>query len=501
MRAVILIAALALSVRAAAAPIVTSAAPERVAVTVYRNVDRGLEPMNLGWLGGYALVSETRRVRLPAGESDLRFEGVTSGIVPQSAIVTGLGEAVLEKNRDARLLSPGALLDASLGERLHLRRTSRATGAVREQDAVVRASSDGVVLQTADGIEALRCTGLPETVLVSEVPPALSAKPTLSVRVRSPRPVERTVTLSYITNNFDWQADYIAELSPSGDRMSLFGWLTMANGDQTGLAAAQAQAVAGKLNRERVDVPAGEAKPIAISCWPQGTTSDIPADHLVQLAASEDIVVTGMRASAPTAPPPPPPAPERGGGDVMAEQERLGDVRLYRIPIAVTVAAQSQKQVALLKQPAVKIDSILRLRVGGGQFETPLERVLVTRNRPAEGLGLSLPAGKVALFGRRGDRRILLGEGRIDDHTIGEKVEIPIATATGVLARQTPYAGDDGGGYLLTLSNDLSQPQTVEIELPLDASARGTNLIKRDGWMVWKVTVPANGRAELRYRA
>jgi hypothetical protein len=143
----------------------------------------------------------------------------------------------------------------------------------------------------------------------------------------------------------------------------------------------------------------------------------------------------------------------------------------------------------------------LRLRVGGGQFETPLERVLVTRNRPAEGLGLPLPAGKVALFGRRGDRRILLGEGRIDDHTIGEKVEIPIATATGVLARQTPYAGDDGGGYLLTLSNDLSQPQTVEIELPLDASARGTNLIKRDGWMVWKVTVPANGRAELRYRA
>src|SRR3712207_8025869 len=86
--------------------IVSSPAPERVAVTVYRNPDRGLEPMNLGWLGGYALVSETRRVRLPAGESEVRFEGLTSGIVPQSAIVTGLGEAVLEKNRDARLLSP-----------------------------------------------------------------------------------------------------------------------------------------------------------------------------------------------------------------------------------------------------------------------------------------------------------------------------------------------------------------------------------------------------------
>ena len=176
-------------------------------------------------------------------------------------------------------------------------------------------------------------------------------------------------------------------------------------------------------------------------------------------------------------------------------------MRLYRIPIAVTVAAKSQKQVALLEQPSVKIDSILRLRVGGGQFEAPLNRVLVTRNRAAEGLGLPLPAGKVALFGRRDGRRILIGEGRMDDHTINEKVEIPIATATGVRARQTPYADEDGGGYLLTLSNDLSHPQTVEIELPLNAAARGATLVKRDGWMLWKVTLPANGRRELRYRA
>ena len=127
--------------------------------------------------------------------------------------------------------------------------------------------------------------------------------------------------------------------------------------------------------------------------------------------------------------------------------------------------------------------------------------MLVTRNRAAEGLGLPLPAGKVALFGRRDGRRILIGEGRMDDHTINEKVEIPIATATGVRARQTPYADEDGGGYLLTLSNDLSHPQTVEIELPLNAAARGATLVKRDGWMLWKVTLPANGRRELRYRA
>ncbi|MBA2467175.1 MAG: hypothetical protein H0V46_06175 [Sphingomonas sp.] len=498
MRAFAPLLGLGLAAQAAAQSMVTSPAPDKVAVTVYRNPDRGLEPLNLQWLGGYALVSETRRVSLPAGDSELRFEGVTSGLVPQSAIVTGLGEAVLEKNRDARLLSPGALLDASLGERLTLRRTSRATGQVRHQDAIVRATADGIVVQTAQGFEALRCTGMSETLLAPAVPPGLSAKPTLSVRVRSPRAIERDVTLSYITNNFDWQADYVGDLSADGRTLGLFAWLTLANGDDTGLANADTNAVAGKLNRERVWVERGEAKPITLNCWPSGTTSDIPPEMMAVSQMSESIVVTGSRMGVP--PPPPPPSPERGG-DEMAQEERLGDVRLYRVPISVTVAARSQKQIALLRQPSVKFDSLLRLRVHQGPLEAPLERVLVTRNRRAEGLGLALPAGKLALFGMRQGRRVLLGEGRIDDHTIGEKVEIRVATASGVRASQIHERRDGDGGsgaFVLTLTNDMAQAQAVEIELPLEARA-GSRLAKRDGYMIWRVRVPANGRSVLRY--
>lgn len=497
MRLLTLLLSALLPAAAGAQAVVTSSAPERVAATIYRDPDRGTQPFNLRWLNGYALVSETRVVRLPAGESELRFEGVTGGIVPQSAIVTGLGEAVLEKNRDARLLSPGALLDAYLGERLMLRRTSRATGAVREQTAVVRATANGVVLQTAEGIEAIRCTGFDEALIAPRIPADLSAKPTLSVRVRSPEAVERTVTLSYITNNFDWQADYVAELSPSGDRLSLFAWMTLANGDATGLADAETQAVAGRLNRRRVWVDPGEARPIRITCWPSDTTSDIPED--VRLKSAEEIVVTGaaMRMAAPPPPPPPPPpAPA-----VVAEQERLGDLKLYRIPITVTVAARSQKQVTLMVQPAVKVTSLLRMRVPYGNFEASLGRVLITRNRSIDGLGLPLPAGKVTIFGARDGHRILLGEGQLDDHAVGEKVEIPFASPTGVRARQVMRNRDTKQReFELTLTNDLSKAQQVEIELPLDAEAPTSRLITRDGWKVWQVTVPANGWSELRYR-
>src|SRR5436853_919043 len=108
--------------------IVTSARPDRVAVTVYRDPNRpAAQAPNIQWLNGVALISETRRVTIPAGTTDLRFEGVAGGIIPQSAIVTGLPEGFIERNRDAYLLSPATLLDRSLGRRVHLRRTSRAT--------------------------------------------------------------------------------------------------------------------------------------------------------------------------------------------------------------------------------------------------------------------------------------------------------------------------------------------------------------------------------------
>jgi hypothetical protein len=205
---------------------------------------------------------------------------------------------------------------------------------------------------------------------------------------------------------------------------------------------------------------------------------------------------------APPPPPPPPPAAamERDSGGVVAQEERLGEVRLYRVPIKVTVASRSQKQIALLRQPAVRVEQILTLRDYGGNFETPLQRVLVTHNRSAEGLGLPLPAGKVALFGQKDGRRILLGEGSIDDYTLNEKVEFKVGEAPGVRAKQTVDNGEGDTSFKLVVTNDMASAQTVEIELPLEARATGKKLVKRDGWMLWRVIVPANGTAELTYR-
>jgi hypothetical protein len=485
---------------AGARAIVTSPAPEKVAVTVYRSPCERCQ-MDLGWLDGFAMVRETRQVSLPAGESELRFEGVAGGIVPQSAIVEGLGD-VIEKNRDAKLLSPGTLLDSLLGRRLHLRRTSQATGVVREQEAVVRASGDGVVLETADGIEALRCTGLNETPLANSVPPTLSAKPTLSVRLRAERPVHGTVTLTYLSTGFDWRAHYVATVAPSGDRMSLFAWLTLANGDETGFADAQTMAVAGRLNREHVDIVAPEVRPITLTCWPAQRTHEIPEE-----APMADY-------GPPPPPPPPPPAAmaERSealvvtGSRIMAEREALGDLKLYRIPIPVTVASRSQKQVALLEQPAARFSSIYRWRsYYGNRQDQPVaaSRVLKMENHTSDGLGLPLPAGSFTLFTERDGRPFLLGEGTMTDRAVGEKVEVEIEGTPGVTVtqRQLERSREKAETELVVTNDQASairfEGRFSEERRPLSSSEK---LARRDGAYWWTVSVPANSSRSLRIR-
>jgi len=484
--------------------IVTSAGPDRVAVTLYRDPYRPADnPPDLEWLGGYALISETRQVVLPAGESELRFEGVAGGILPQSAIIRGLPEGIVERNRDAYLLSPESLYDRSLGRRILLRRTTLATGEVRLQDAVIRSGENGaIVLQTAEGYEVLRCTGQREAIVYDGVPQGLAARPTLSIRTRASAPVTATVTLSYLSTGFDWQANYIATLSPEGSHVSLFAWLVLASGDETSFADAETQAVAGRLNRERTEADAPAAGALDIYCWPQGRTHDVPPIltrvNPVSVINSADIRLQGVTRTEDLVNS----LPQAFAG-MRAQEEALGDVKLFRIPEPVTVAAHSLKQVAFLDRAEVPVRIVYRHRLYDADEAEPEAalRVLLVRNTVDQGLGVALPAGQVQLF-TPGDRPILAGEGNVGDHAVGEEVEIEVGEAPCVTSTVTPFARRRNEFQLL-VTNDQSAPvdyEAIFLASPRDIRPRGTRLIRRGGRPLWAVTIPANGTATLRFR-
>ncbi|WP_447727129.1 DUF4139 domain-containing protein [Sphingomonas koreensis] len=491
------LAAIAGAGAAQAQSVQTSAAPDTVAVTVYRAPDRDAEQkIDLGWLGGYALVTETRTVTIPAGRAVIRFEGVASGILPESAIVTGLPSGVREKNLDGELLSAASLYNRGYARPVTLRRTRE--GKAVEERAVIRSGPEGsAIVETARGIEVLNCGPTEDAIAYEGVPAGLSARPTLSVETESPQGGTATVTLSYLAWGFDWQANYVATLHEGGTAADLFAWVTLASTDMTSFADAQTMVVAGKVNRTttRTANPYETPDSFEFRCY-------IKAPVMAQDTA-------GFGPPPPPAPPPPMMALESANLVVVTGarmrrvvQEDLGDLKAYRVPEPTTVAAKSQKQVALLGKDAVPVSVVYLSTIA---FDSASEPRIVVRaiNKTEKGLGLPLPAGPVALFERQNGRELLIGESATDDKAIGEEVELKFGEASNVTVEHR--AIEPRGRkhpFEMTVRNANPFPVRFEADFEIEpATMRGMSqrLVRKNGRNLWAVSVPANGSAVLRY--
>ena len=506
---------------------VDASAPSGLAVTVYRDPGRGTGgEMNRDWPQGFAMISETRTVILPPGETTVRFTGVAEGMVAVSAIVTGLPGGTIEKNRNADLLSPASLVDGTLGNRVRVTRTNPATGVEQVDSAVIRTRADGgLVLQTGAGYEAVRCAGLPERLGFDGVPPGLSAQPVFSIDTRDDRGGTYTVTLTYLAWGFDWQANYVATLNEGGSSddvsLRLLSWLTILNDNNQSFADAQLMAVAGTLNvvsdfQGLSDPP--DARPLQLTCYPLGSTATgspvpsydgggyypVPAPPPVMEGA---IMVTAERRQMQNYDSPA--AMTAVDAAMLATEEQLGDLKLYRVPRPVTVNAQGLKQVAFLDQPAVEgrflyDASCTPWNARGELLETGL--LFATVNDEEHGLGLALPSGAVAVFEAGASGELLVAEPSLRDLAEGQDVELELGQSSQVMARcdmvGKPATSTDWMRLRATFTNANPAPVTVRLSLGQSGllDYRGLRTELKDGVRIVEVSVPANGTHEVTWQ-
>ena len=194
---------------------------------------------------GLGLVTDRRRVDLVRGVNALSFEGVATRIVPESARITGPGIAVREQAFEANLLTPGALLEESLGREVWVVRTHPTTGEETRERATVLAVAGGVVLKVGEVIE----TGVPGRLAFDHVPPGLRPRPALVTRLQADSAGTRDVALAYLTDGLSWRADYTAELNADGTAIDLEAWATLTNATGVDYADARLALVAGDVRR------------------------------------------------------------------------------------------------------------------------------------------------------------------------------------------------------------------------------------------------------------
>jgi hypothetical protein len=430
-----------------------------------------------------ALVKDQRKVKLSSGLNNLAMRDVSAQIRPETALLRSVSNAgsfsLLEQNFYFDLLTPQKMLEKYVGKTVNIIKTNPSTGLETTETAQVLSANEGVVLKIGNRIE----TGTPGRITFNDVPDNLRDRPTLVMQLNNKVATDQTVELSYLTGGLGWKADYVAELNSSDEKLDLSGWVTLTNTSGATYKNAKLQLVAGDVNRVQEQI-----RPMVKSMRMEALADAVPA------------------------------AP-------MAD-EGLLEYHLYTLERPTTIAESQTKQVALLSANGVSAHKELVLRGADYYYQSSYgdlgQKMKVSvfvdfDNKDANKLGLPMPKGIIRVYKKdsQGNAQFV-GEDRIDHTPKNENVRLKLGEAFDVTAdkRQTdfkklpnPVKGNSAyeSAYEITLKNAKKEKVIVTVIEPIPADWKmikesNPSIKATSNTAVWKIEVPAEGKATLNYR-
>jgi hypothetical protein len=445
----------------------TSQEQKELAVTVYNS--------------NVALVRDVRRLRLPAGMLDLRYTDIAAQVNPATVHIVSLTAPkeldVLEQNYEYDLLSPEKLLQKYVGKEVTLIRYVFDHDSTKEVPvrAVLLANNQGPVWKVGNEI----ITGMgADRYIFPDLPENLYSKPTLVWLLDNRRAGEQTVEASYLTNQVNWNADYVLTVHSNQTVADLNGWVTVVNQSGAAFRNAQLQLVAGELNR-------------------------VVQPHVAKMRATTQAVE--VAAAAP-----------------QFEQEAISEYHLYTLQRPTNIQENETKQISLLAAAGAAIEKVFQVdgqpyyyqsQLSPGQpVKEPVKVLIKLKNSEANSLGVPLPAGTVRVYqGDSKGRLQFIGEDRIDHTPKDETVSLHIGNAFDVVVERKQADYQRLGphnvevAYEISLRNHKPDPITVVVNEPiggdwtmLDSSFK----YEKSAAFAARFTVPiaANGEAVLKYR-
>jgi hypothetical protein len=457
----------------------------------------------------FALVKETRALKLKEGVNEVRVADVTALVEPDSVVLRdargGSGLRILEQNYVNDPLSQGALLRQYEGKTVTFRLPCRddkcldrgedgrlVTGKVI-RSGYVPPDARGGSQETTPIIEVngkLRFS-LPGEPVFDALADDAILKPTLLWQLWTDRAGERQVDLSYLTGGMRWQATYNLVLPEKGDRFDLVGWVTLDNNSGTEFANARIRLMAGdvsKVQQPGVRMDFAKAR-VAME-------SDMAAPQVTEKTFDEYHLYTLQR-----------PTTLRNRETKLVEFTRAAGVpstRLY-----VYDGAQ------IPEYGPYASPSMLQSAEYGTQSNTKIYAMLEFMNDKASGLGLALPRGTMKLYRLDTDgSQEFVGENVIDHTPENEKVRLYTGNAFDLVGerRQTDFRVDTAGrsadeSFEIKVRNRKKEPAEIRVVEHLyrwaqwKIAASSVPYGKTDAKTIeFRVKVPADAQQIVTYR-
>ena len=442
-------------------PIPVEPVPKNSALTIYN--------------GGRALVKDTRAFTLEQGENVVRFDDVTSGIIPGSVHVEALGEsavAVHEQNFEYDLVSTPRLMQRYLDEEIQV---TMEDGSIHS-GTLLAGGSDVILEDAVGGITVLRADHIRDYQF-PDLPEGLASRPSLLWSLDAAAGGEQDLTVTYLTSGFNWSADYIVQLSEGQEQVDLSGWVSVTNNTEATFDQAHLKLVAGNVNMVSV-----EELPVA------------------EDEAFYDLADVTTRRS------------------VNKPVERsFFDYHLYELPLPVTARAHETKQVEFADVQGVAAEVQYDLQFGGywyGNTVTRHPQVSVEIvNGKDSALGIPLPAGIVRVYKADIDGAAeLVGESRIEHTPVDETIELNVGEAFDIVGewKQTKHriinSRTNDYSYEAVVRNHKTEEVTVTLaHQPYHwgewkvTKTNGDHTRPDNAHLEFEVTVPPEGETTLTY--
>lgn len=410
-----------------------------------------------------AVVSETRRANLPAGDVLLSWSGVASSARMETWSLTNAKEASLRwLGLTSSLPSESrSWLTGLEGKRIRIERPG---GGSTEAEVVTVFGDNPEQVLFREGTDLVYGEPGARLVLPGDTPGA-SRLGRVCLKLESERAGSREISSRYLVGEINWEADYALTLAPDERSGRLEGWFEIENGSGAEFAPTRLRLLAGVLR---------------VTSTPRVTQNLMTRSHPYEAAVAETSV----------------PASES---------------RMYELASPGPLA-QGRTTFPLRESVEVPVEKRYLVRatywLGQNAESQPLP-VEVVYHVGAKTIEAALPAGTVRVYTGAGS--VFTGEDRIAHTPEKTDFEIETSEAFDLTARRLQSSfqqlspRETESGFETTIVSRKKEPVTVIVRenFPGDwtlvqSSVAGSR--KSAGMIEFAVPVPAGAQAQVTYR-
>jgi hypothetical protein len=375
----------------------------------------------------FAVVRDTVPLELREGINDIRYDGATLQLEPDSVVLrdkSGKPLQILEQNYRNDPITQAYLLSLFEGQTIDftVRESEKPD---RSISAKILRSGYGATSGTTEPVVEVDGKiqfGLPGQPQFPSLGDDTILKPRLEWKILSASASKIEAELGYITGGLSWQASYNLVSPEKGDTLDVVGWITMEN--KSGRDFEEA----------RINLMAGDVAKVE-------PTNKMMGERMMAMAA----------------------VPDAPG----VTEKAFDEFHLYSLPRPTSLRDRETKQVEFLRAGGVKSETVYIFDAHRGPKISVFREF---RNAKENQLGIPLPQGRMRFYRSNGAQLEFTGESEIDHTPADELLKIQTGDAFDLVAERkiTNSTRDDANhraaeAFEILLKNRKKEPVTIRV--------------------------------------